>query len=283
MGQMVAVVTESVCCLPPSLCEEHGVLVVPMWVLRDERGYRDGVDVSTEDVLRWLEHGPPYPTASAPSPADYLEAFRAAAGRGAQRVLALTVARQLSGAYGHACRAASRAPIPVTVVDTGTAAASQGLVVLQAARRLRTGVALEEVARWAGQAGPRTPLVALVRSLDHLYRSGRVPRVAHLLNRRLGAVPLFAIAGGRVRRAGIAAGQTRAVRRLVSELRRARRRAVRLLVAVTDAGMAAEADELAVTLRDLGVADELYRFGFTPVMALNTGPGVLGVAYLAEP
>ncbi len=282
MERAVAVIAESVCCLPPPLCQEQDVLLVPMWVLRGERGYRDVVDVSTQEVLAWLEEGPPYPTASAPSPSDYLTVFQEAAERGAERALVLTVARWLSGAYGHACRAAAQSPIPVTVVDTGTAAACQGLVVLEAVRRLRAGVAVEEVARWAEQAGPRARLVALVRSLDHLYRSGRVPRIAHLLNRHLGAIPLFAIGEGRIRRAGLAAGPANAVRRLVSELRKARTRAARLLVAVTEAGMAAEADELAETLRALRLADELYRLPFTPVMAVNTGPGVLGVAYLPE-
>ena len=281
MEQPVRVVTESVCCLPTSLCRELGVLLVPMWILRGERSYRDGVDVSTQEVLAWLEE-PPYPTASAPSPADYLAAFEEAARQGAEQVLVLTVARWLSGAYDHACRAAARAPLPVEAVDTGTAAAAQGLVVLEAVRRLQEGDSVKAVARWAEQAGPEAGLVALVRSLDHLYRSGRVPRIAHLLNRHLGAIPLLAIRGGQIRRAGLAASFPAAVRRLISEVRRARRSTAQLRVAVTEAGMSAEAEQLAGTLRILQLARELHLFPFTPVMALNTGPGVLGVAYLAH-
>ena len=283
MGQSVAVVAESVCCLPPSLCAELGILLVPMWILRGGRGYRDGIDVTAQEVFAWLEEGPPYPTASAPSPADYLAAFEEAAQRGAQRVLALTVARWLSAAHQHARRAAARAPIPVEVVDTGTAAAAQGLVVREAALRIRAGAPLEEVMGWAAQAGMRARLVALVRSLEHLARSGRIPRLVHLVNRRLGTVPLLAIGKGRVRRAGVAAGYEAAVGKLVSEVQRARRRASRLWVAVTEAGMREEAERLVRTLQGLGVADPPDLLPFTPVMALNTGPQVLGVAYLPEP
>ncbi|MDR7563648.1 MAG: DegV family protein [Armatimonadota bacterium] len=283
MGQPVAVVTESVCCLPPSLCAEWGILLVPMWILRGERGYRDGIDVTVHEVLRWLEEGPPYPTASAPSPADYLAAFEEAEHRGAERVLVLTVARWLSAAHDHARRAAARSTIPVEVVDTGTAAAAQGLVVREAARRLRAGGSVEEVVRWTAQVGPRARLVALVRSLDHLARSGRIPRIVHLLNQRLGTVPLLAIGEGRVRRAGVAPGLQAAVRRLISEVQKARRRAARLWVAVMEAGMPEEAQRLMQDLRALQVADAIDLFPSTPVMAVNTGPEVLGVAYLAEP
>ncbi|MDR7417187.1 MAG: DegV family protein [Armatimonadota bacterium] len=283
MGPPVAVVAESVCCLPPSLCAEWGILLVPMWILRGERGYRDGIDVTAQEVLAWLEQGPPYPTASAPSPADYLTAFEEAARMGAQRVLTLTVARWLSAAHDHARRAAARAPVPVEVVDTGTAAAAQGLVVREAARRIRAGTPVEEVVGWVAQAGARARLVALVRSLEHLARSGRIPRIVHLLNRRLGTVPLLAIGEGRVRRAGVAAGYEAAVRRLVGEVQRARRRASRLWVAVTEAGMREEAEGLVRTLQELRIAEALDLFPFTPVMVVNTGPQVLGVAYLAEP
>lgn len=281
MGR-VLVVTESACSLPPYLCAERNILVVPMWIVRGERSYRDGVDVTLPEVLAWLDRGPPYPTSSAPSPADYLTAFEEAVRRGAERILVLTVARWLSAAHEHARRAASRFPIPVEVVDTGTAAAAQGLVVQEAARRLEAGRALEEIVEWVKTVGSRARLVASVRSLDHLYRSGRVPGIAHLLNRRVGAVPLFAIGEGRIRRAALAANLSSAIRRMVAEVRRAGLRAARLHVAVTEAGMPDEAEHLASALR-AEHPGPIPVFPFTPVMAVNTGPGVLGVAYLAEP
>jgi DegV family protein with EDD domain len=253
-----------------------------MWIVRGEHSYRDGVDVTLREVLAWLEKGPPYPTSSAPSPADYLSAFEEAVRRGAERILVLTVARWLSAAHDHARRAAARFPTPVEVVDTGTAAAAQGLVVQEAARRLQAGWALEEVVEWVKTAGPRARLVALVRSLDHLHRSGRVPGIAYLLNRGVGAVPLFAVGGGRIRRTGLAANVSAAIRRMVGEVRRAGLRVARLHVAVTEAGMPEEAEHLASALRT-EYAEPIPVFPFTPVMAVHTGPGVLGVAYLAGP
>ncbi len=277
---VIGVITESIACLSVEAARDLGILVVPMWILRGERSYRDGADVTLTEVLTWLEEGPPYPTASAPSPADYLAAYHEAQRRGWEQALVLTVAGWLSGAHQHALRAAARASLRVRVVDTGTAAAAQGLVVEEAARRLRRGFEVEEVERWVREAGSRAWLVALVRSLEHLHRTGRVPRLARWLNRNLGAVPLLAIGGGRIRPVGIAAGVDAALERLVSRVRRASRRLPRLRARVTEADMQEEARRLAGAIGQLLGTGAVDVVPFTPVMAASTGPGVLGVAWV---
>lgn len=276
----VAVVTESTSGVPPDLCRALEIEVVPLWIVRGDRSYRDGVDVTPDEFYRWLRDGPPYPTTSAPSPADFLAAYEAAAARGATEVVVLTLHAGLSAAWQNARLAAAEASIPVRVVDTRTAAASQGLLVVETARRLRAGRDVNEVVRWLEGSRSRVRLLAAVPDLRHLVRSGRVPGLAGSLADRAGVKPLFSLADGAIRPAGLARSVHGIRARLVAGPRRDRPLARRLLVAVTHADAPQEAEALVSDLQKVG-PDELWVVPFTPVMAAHTGPGVIGVAWLA--
>ncbi|MDR7587819.1 MAG: DegV family protein [Armatimonadota bacterium] len=280
MPPPVAVLTESTGGVPPDLCRELEIGIVPVWIVHRGRSYRDGVDVTPEQFDGWLREGPPYPTTSAPSPADFLDAYRAAAARGAAEIVVLALHAGLSGSWQNAHLAAADSPVPVHVVDTRTAAAAEGLLVVETARRLRAGETTAQVLRWLEGARFRARLVAAVPDLRHLVRSGRVPGLAATLADRAGVKPLFSLAGGTIRPAGVARTLEGVRRRLVAGPRRDRSRTRRLLVAVTHADAPLEADLLAAKLRDDVRPDELWVVPFTPVMAAHTGPGVLGVAWL---
>ena len=67
------------------------------------------------------------------------------------------------------------------VMDTGTAAGAEGLVVLAAAEAAAQDEPVESVQRAAQRVIERVRLIATVDSLDRLVQSGRVPGVAGLV------------------------------------------------------------------------------------------------------
>ena len=87
----------------------------------------------------------------------------------------------------------------VAVLDTGTAAGAQALVVLAAARAAADGRDLPGVVRSAEAVAARVRLAATVADLERLARSGRVPEAARWLGDRLGVRPLFEFRDGRAR------------------------------------------------------------------------------------
>src|SRR6266545_878589 len=111
----VGIVTDSAATLPPELAS--GDRRVPL-----------------QEVLRHLDDGV---RTSSPSPGRFSSAIAAAEDGGG--VLVLTVARSMSGTFQVASLAARRAGGPTEVLDTGTAAGGEGLVVLAAARAARAG------------------------------------------------------------------------------------------------------------------------------------------------
>jgi fatty acid-binding protein DegV len=46
----VSIVTDSTSCLPGELVESNGICVVPLMIVYEGKSYRDGVDISPNEV-----------------------------------------------------------------------------------------------------------------------------------------------------------------------------------------------------------------------------------------
>ena len=191
----VAVVTDSVAALPEDLAAAVGVRVVQCPAYAGDRRLPSG-RLQAEALAAWLEQGV---RTAAPAPGQYLDAIRDATRAGAGSVLVLTVARRLSSAYQAAHLAARRAGCPVQVLDTGTAAGGEALVVLAAAAAAGEGRPLGEVAAAAERAAGRVRVAAVLTTLEYLARGGRLPAAVARAAGWFGMHTLFELRGGAVR------------------------------------------------------------------------------------
>ena len=73
---MIRIATDSTCDLPAALLEEYGISVIPLGVVKGERLYRDGVDISTADIAAHVDGGGAITTTNAVNAADYETLFR---------------------------------------------------------------------------------------------------------------------------------------------------------------------------------------------------------------
>jgi len=71
---VLAVVTDSIACLPLELVERYHIRVVPVRIVRGERVYRDGIDVTPEEAFAWLEAGEVLTTAQ-PAVGEFLDTY----------------------------------------------------------------------------------------------------------------------------------------------------------------------------------------------------------------
>jgi DegV family protein with EDD domain len=273
----VAIVTDSAAAIPDDLAREHGVTVVPMWLITGDAAVRDG-----ERTLGELL-GDERVTTAAPTPGEFEIAIRAALDGDATDVLVLTIAATMSASCEAAVMAARMVGDHVRVVDTMTAAGAQALVVLAAARLARRGASLDECADAAAAVARRVRLVATVPDLDHLVRSGRVPAIAARAGRALGVQPMFEFRAGEVHALRPARGVNAAFDRMVARMRRDAKPGRVSHLAV----MHAVAPESAVALLERAVAVEApassFVAEFSSVMVVHAGPGLVGLAWWWEP
>ncbi len=280
----VAIVTDSIACLTPEQIERYGVVVVPANFLFEGRIYRDGIDVSPSEAYEMLERSPDHFSAGPASPHEFLEAFREAGRRG--NVLCLTVSRSVSTFYDVARIAKERfqkesPETAIEVLDSQTMGAGEALIALAAARAAADGAGLEEMVHMATALRNRVGLAAYVDTLRHVYRTGRIPKIAAQVGSLLHVKPLFSVSEGAIRFRGVVRTREQAVSRLVQMVRsEVDKRPIRAAI------MHAAALEQAERFKELVAAEfdcrEIWITEFSPLMGYSSGPGTLGLAFYPE-
>ena len=274
----VRVVTDSGCDLPPALCDELGIEVVPLIVRFGQESLVDRKDLTAVEFWARCKAAPALPETAAPSPGAFEEAYRRAQAGGADGVVVVTLSEKLSATIQAAQIGADAvaADLPVRVVDSANASLAEGMVALLAARAAAAGQSLEEVEQVARSAAARTTLVAVIDTLDNLRRGGRIGGAQALLGGLLSIKPLITVGpatGGEVAEAGKQRTRAKAIATLLDKVR-----AVGPVEAI--GVMHAEApdvDDLLQRLDDLMPREDIIVADVGAVIGTHVGPGCIGV------
>ncbi len=283
--QQVAIATDTIACLTREQIEQYGIEIVPMKMDFDGHEYREYLDISPSEAYQLLEKNPERFLTSAASPPEILEVFRELSRR-AQSILCITLSSKLSAQHSAAQLAVEQAKqeLPHTMIellDSKNVAAAQGFIVLAAARAVSQGKSLPEIIKAAEEVKGEIRLVMVLETIRHVYRSGRIPKVAAQAGSALNVKPILTISDGLVRFAGVTRNKQRGVNRLLQMMRgEVREQAVHVAVAHADAPE--EAERLKERVSSEFNCAELWLSEFSPIMGYATGRGLLGLAFYVE-
>lgn len=268
--ERIAVVTDSSACLPPSLAKTMGIRVLPITVHLLGADHLDGGDDLPSKVYRALADDEPVKS-SPPSVADYLAAIEDS---DAGTVVVVTPAAEFTAMHQHAAVACELAGRRAIVIDSRTAAAGEGLVVAAGAQAAAGGERLAGVIRCLEEASSRVDLVASLAGLGVLRRSGLVPAGSLEARSREGSRIVFRMRAGAVEPLASVACGSDALDAIEAEWTSGGGwGATRHMVFHADCPDLAQ--ELAERLGDTSAIA-----GFSAAMAIHTGPGVVGAAWL---
>jgi DegV family protein with EDD domain len=277
----IAIVTSSISCLPAEQVRKYGIKVVPMPFMLNGHSYLDGVDIAATEVYEQLAYERPFRT-SAPSPGDYLKAYREALNYN-DAILCLTVPSKISMMYESACSAAEQIPKDtiVDVLDTGTAAGGQALIDIAAAEAVAAGATLEEIKRLIANLGGKVRLYGLIVAPKYLARTGRVPAPLPSAASALSIKPVFTIAQGRIKLVNVVRTEKAGVDRMLSMMHAdVGLRPVRVII--QHANVPRQAENLRQRVQADFNCTELRVTEFSPIIGFATGPGCLALAFRAE-
>lgn len=188
---MIRILTDSAADLTERELCRPGVAVVPMAVtFADGSTYEDDGTMTKDEFYARLASDAKLPRTSQPSPAAFMQAYADAAEAG-DEVLVITIAQTLSGTFQCANLAAAEADCPVTVVDSETAAQGESILVREALRLREQGCTAAEIAAQLDILKKRVRIIAVVDSLKHLQKGGRIPAAVALVGGALGIKPVL--------------------------------------------------------------------------------------------
>ena len=277
----VAIVTDSSACVPKEVIKQYGIHILPLILIFEDRSYRDGVDITSQEFYELLKKAKKVPTTSSPSPGEYLEAFREVA-KQASDILCITLPPHLSMAFDSATQARemARESIPhvnITVFPSRSAALAEGFIAQAAARAAASGKDLSQVIQAAQDMMDRVNAIAMLDTLYYLAKGGRIPKAAAWAGSLFKIKPILD-ATGDVRLLERCRTRKRAMQRLLYIMRQ-RSGGRPICVNLMHANAPEEAERLKADILSQFDCVEFYVTDFTPVIGTHTGPGSIGLSF----
>jgi DegV family protein with EDD domain len=214
MGK-IKVVTDSAADIPAELAQRLDITVLPCYVIFGSEVYRDGVDLTHREFYDRLGTSPILPTTSQPPLGLFVETYQDLL-QESEGIVSIHVASALSGIFNAARVAAETlSAAPIAVMDSQQLSMGTGWQVIMAAQAAQEGHTLAEVVSLIQTIRPRARAVAMLDSLEHVRRSGRISRVTALMGTALRVKPLLQIVTGEVTAIARVRTQGKALQRLV--------------------------------------------------------------------
>jgi DegV family protein with EDD domain len=274
----VAVVADSVSCLPPGLIKEYEIRIIPISLIADRKIYKD-TDLTNEGFWKLFYSVKENITTIAPNPADFEAVFTDLSHK-TDSIVCVVMSSKLSATYNSACQAqlALKQRLPdlnIVIIDSKTATGAEGFIVLETARAARVGKTLAETVKVAQAMIARVKFVAVLSTLKFLRRGGRAPKSA-LIGDWLKVKPVLSMTNGSglVENPAKEMGMGKAIVRMLelADKHIDSAKPLHLIVHYSDNLDIAEHIKSVMTERYKCV--EVYMAPLTPIMTSHSGPMV---------
>jgi len=276
--QKVAIVVDSIACLTREMVEQYGVTILPLNFYFEGKIYRDWVDITPSEAYELFLKGPDSFKTSSVSPGEAVEAYRAA-GKHAESIFCVTVSSKISAVYSAALQAKAELPqTSIEVLDSETCAAAEGFIALAAARAAVEGKGLAEVVKAAEEMRDKVTFFIFLDTIRHVYRSGRIPKIASQAGSILNIKPILTTSSGVLHFVGVARSKKGGVEKLI-KMMRGKVGPNPVHVAVTHAYALEDAEMLKERISSEFNCTELWITEFSPLMGYACGTGALGIAF----
>jgi len=271
----VRIVTDSTSDLPPELARELDITVVPVYVSMRGRSYRDGVDISLDEIYRKMIEGGTPVTTSQPAPADFAEAYGRLL-KEADNIISVTLTSRLSGVYSSALQGREMAGAKgrIEVVDSASISMGAGLIAVAAARLAKAGASLPRVLEETRETVSHVHIWGLLDTLKYVLRSGRLGKAKAIIGGLLSVKPIITMKNGEIYPSGMMRTRRKGIEKLIENFKSFTVEEVGIVHSTTPD----EAQNLRSQLSQVldGRMVHVSRLG--PALGVHGGPGTLAMA-----
>ena len=274
----IRVVTDSACDLPEDIARRLDIDIVSLTIRFGDQEYVDRVDLTPSAFWAKCKSSKTLPETAAPSPGAFQAAYERAKADGCDGVLVLTLSAGLSATHQSATIAAEAVAkvVPVRVIDTRAVSMAQGLLCIEIAEIAQTGASLDDLAVRAEFLTAKVGVVAMLDTLEHLVKGGRIGGARALLGQVLSIKPLLELKDGLVAEAGRQRTKAKALA-AIAEVAKSRAPLRRFALVHGDSP---EVKHLEALVADIPTEFELVVTDMGPVVGTHGGPGIIALCWI---
>jgi DegV family protein with EDD domain len=167
----IKITSDSTCDLTNELLDRYDISLIPLYIMKNGKAYRDGVDITPSDIFSFVETSGDFCTTAAVNTFDYIQYFE----RHSQKydaVVHINIGSGFSVCHINAL-AASKVFKNVYVIDSKNLSSGQGHVVIEAAKMAEAGLDAETICEEIGGVIERVETSFLIDRLDYIFKGGR--------------------------------------------------------------------------------------------------------------
>ncbi len=279
--EKIGIITDSTCDIPEELLKKLGVKVLPLRILYKDSEFRDGIDITANEVYNRLPDE--VPQTSLPSPEEVLTLFEDMKEQGYTHAIVIHLSSGLSGTGQMIQTVAEQVDdLIIRVFDSKSISMGLGFIVIEAAKAIRENVSFETVCNSIKNTRERLSVYFVLGTLEYLRKGGRIGKVSGTIGELLDIKPIIAVNDeGIYTTFAKARGKVRSLEKMIEIAKNHLSNAVSQ-VAVCYGGAQEEAAYLFKQLKDMPNVKDIFTSTVSPVIGVHTGPGTIGFAILQD-
>lgn len=282
---MIKIISDSTCDLSKELIEKYDIEIIPLFVHMGEKEYRDGVDITPDEIYEWSDENKTTPQTAAPSIEDVMDIIKPYLEEG-QDVIMFAVSEDMSSSANIMRLAADELEYDehVHVINSENLSTGVGHLIIEAAEMIKKGLEVKEILENIENLKPRVRSSFVVDTLTYLHRGGRCSSTTALVGNALKLKPRIAVKDGKMEAGTKYRGkQSRVIMQYVKGMESELLKAKKDRVFITHSGCDSEViDAVKSYLESLNVFEEIFVTRAGSVISSHCGAGTLGVLFVAE-
>lgn len=276
----IKICADSTCDLSAELVEKYDISIMPLKVILGEKTYSDGVDITPQDIFKYVAEKGSLPKTAAPSPEEYRAFFKSFL-KEYDAVIHINISSKTSSAYANAYIAASGVK-GAYVVDSLALSTGQGLLVLKACDFAAEGLAPEQIIKKVEELRPKVNTSFVPDALDYLHKGGRCSLASLMGAKVLRLHPLISMREGELyAKKKYMGGLERCIKSYIADLRDEYRDYDRTRCFITHSSCEKSVVDLAKQIVSENFDfDEVYETVAGCVVTGHCGKNTLGVLFI---
>lgn len=281
----IKIITDSGCDLPQNLIEKYDIDLVPIFILKGEKEYRDKIDIMPETVLENMEEGVAYKTSQA-TPEVFIKKFTKYIKEN-KTIIYLALSSELSGTYESSviAKQALESDYPkadIKLIDTRSASGGQGFLVLEVAKMVKNNISKDLILEKTNKLIENIEHIFTIDDIEYLYRGGRISRAENIIGGLLGIKPILCVKDGKLEPLEKVRGKNKLLKSMIDIIKdkKGSTNISKQTIIITHGNNLDSAKQLKEMIKDNFEVENILINTIGAVIGAHAGPGTLAVFFL---